>query len=98
MKADSPSLPWVTLANDVNRTTRQSNEIIVRRTLSMLFGTMSADEARTMVVEKPGAFASSIHNASVAMWFGGNPFWIAREAISPIMKKTSHNVDRLRRA
>jgi len=74
-----------------------SGEVVSKRTVSFLTGQLTASEAQLMICEKPFAFLQSAQNTSLAMLMGGNPFWIAQEAMEPFRQETAKNVTRLRK-
>lgn len=74
-----------------------ANEVILRRTLQMVTGTMSMAEANRMVAEKPVAFARAAQKAGQAAASGKNGAAIAAAAIKPVQRRAQSNVTRLRR-
>ena len=71
-----------------------ASEVILRRTMKMAQGGMSAGEAVGMVLEKATAFAAATEGAAVAAAGGGDALRIASAALKPIRAKTRSNVDR----
>ncbi len=71
-------------------------EVIVRRSMKMSSGAMTAGEAVGMVMEKATAFAAATEGAVIAAATGGDPLRIANAALRPIRAKTSSNVRKLR--
>ena len=74
-----------------------AGEVILRRSMRMSQGAMTAPEAVGMVMEKATAFAAATERAAVAAATGADPARIATAALKPIRAKTRSNVRKLRR-
>ena len=74
-----------------------ASEVILRRSMRMSQGAMTAPEAIGMVMEKATAFAAATERAAVAAATGADPAQIATAALRPIRAKTRSNVRKYRR-
>ncbi|WP_116132176.1 antifreeze protein [Tropicimonas sp. IMCC34043] len=88
---------WFKAALSYQRMMIAANEVILRRTLQMATGTMSAAEATRMLAEKPEAFAKGVQQAGLAALRGQSGPRIAAAAINPVRRKAQSNAARLRR-
>ncbi len=73
-----------------------ASEVIWRRSLQMMTGTMSLGEATRMVLEKPRAFVQAAQDAGGAAFGGGDPGAITRAAVAPLREEARSNARRLR--
>ena len=73
-----------------------AGEVILRRTMKMAQGGMTAGEAVGMVMEKATAFAAATEGAAMAAVTGRDAVGIASAALRPIRAKTRSNVRKLR--
>jgi hypothetical protein len=74
-----------------------AGEVILRRSLRMVQGSMTGPEAAGMVMEKVSTLATAAERAAIATARGANPLSIATAALQPIHSKTRSNVRKLRR-
>ena len=74
-----------------------AGEVIVRRSLLMAQGAMTAAEATRMVAEKHAAFADSAERAGRAMAGGATAAGIAEAALTPYGRRARANAKRLGR-
>lgn len=74
----------------------EAAEVIVRRSMKMAQGAMTATEALGMVMEKATAFVAATESAAVVAANGGDPIRIASAALEPIHAKARSNVRQLR--
>ncbi|MFO1209958.1 MAG: hypothetical protein U1E40_12170 [Amaricoccus sp.] len=74
-----------------------AGEVIVRRSIKISRGDMTAPEAVGMVMEKATAFATATERAAVAAATGADPARIATAALRPIRAKARSNVRKYRR-
>lgn len=88
---------WARLLLSYAQMSTTAGEVIVRRTMKMAQGSMTAAEALGMVMEKATAFAAATEGATSAAVNGGDPVRIARAALRPIHVKARSNVRELRR-
>jgi hypothetical protein len=87
---------WMSLTTAYTEMSVAAFEIIVRRSMRMAQGAMTAGEAMGMVMEKATAFAAATEGAAVAAAAGADPMHIASAALRPIGAKTRSNVRKLR--
>lgn len=87
---------WTDLWAMHTETTIASAEVIARRSLMMMTGSMSADEAMRMMTEKPAAFARSIEAGALALASGMTPEHAMLNAAEPVSLKARSNARRLR--
>ncbi|MEM8632064.1 MAG: hypothetical protein AAGF74_12570 [Pseudomonadota bacterium] len=71
-------------------------EVIWRRNMQMLFGTMSEKEALRMVMEKPVTFAVAGQKATQALMKGRGQAAATLAATKPLRAKAKSNARRLR--
>lgn len=88
---------WQSAAMAYNQMWLAAGEVIWRRGMQMMTGTMTHAEATRMIMEKPVAFARAARKAGIAASTGKDPATIARLAVSPLRSKASSNARRLRR-
>jgi hypothetical protein len=88
---------WMQFAISYRQMCMSASEVIVRRSLRMSQGNMSAPEALGMMMEKATAFVQASERAAVAAAGGADPLRIASAALHPIRAKTRSNVRKLRR-
>lgn len=88
---------WMKFATAYGEMTVAAAEVIMRRTMQMSQGTMTAPEAVGMVLEKATAFATATERAAVAAATGADFARIASAALRPIHVKARSNARRLRR-
>jgi hypothetical protein len=88
---------WMRLARAYQQMSMAAGEVILRRSMRMSRGAMSAPEAVGMVMEKATAFAAATERAAVAAATGADPARIAAAALRPIRAKARSNVRKLRR-
>ncbi|WP_118133257.1 hypothetical protein [Oceanicella sp. SM1341] len=74
-----------------------AGEVIMRRNMLMVSGTITSTEMSRMVTEKHETFVKSVNAAAGAALGGGSPARIVEAALAPVGRKTSANVKRLRR-
>lgn len=91
------SFGWLDVALSYNRMVLDSAEVVLRRSVDMASGRMSAEEAQRMVWEKPLAFADAAHRSAATAMFGGSPSWVAETAVTTIGDTAAGNAMRLRR-
>lgn len=91
------TMAWARFALAFAQMSMAASEVILRRTMKMAQGAMTAGEAVGMVMEKPTAFAAATERAAVAAASGGDAVRIASAALRPIRAKTHSNVRKLRR-
>lgn len=87
---------WTLLMTAYGQMSMAAFEVILRRTMRMAQGAMTAGEAVGMVMEKATAFAAATEGAAVAAAAGRDPLRIASAALRPIRAKTRSNVRKLR--
>ncbi len=87
---------WTSFAIAYAQMSVAASEVILRRSMKMAQGGMSAGEAMGMVMEKATAFAAATEGAAVAAAAGGDPARIASAALLPLTVKTRSNVRKLR--
>jgi hypothetical protein len=73
-----------------------AGEVIFRRSLMMVSGSMSAPDAMNMVVEKATTFAEAAGEAIAATVKGEDPVGVATAALEPYGTRTAANVRELR--
>jgi hypothetical protein len=73
-----------------------AGEVIFRRSLMMVSGSMSAPDAMNMVVEKATTFAAAAGEAIAATVKGEDPVGVATAALEPYGTRTAANVRELR--
>jgi hypothetical protein len=88
---------WVKLAMEYSQMSMAAGEIIMRRSMKMSQGAMTAPEMMGMVMEKATAFATSTERAAVAAAKGGDAASVAHAALRPYRAKTTSNVRKYRR-
>lgn len=88
---------WAKFALSYAQMSMAANEVILRRTMRMAQGAMTAGEAVGMVMEKATAFVAATEGAAVAAATGGDAIRIASAALRPIRAKTRSNARKLRR-
>jgi hypothetical protein len=88
---------WLRFTTHYNQMSMAAWEVIMRRTMLISQGTMSAPEAMGMVLEKATAFVAAGEKAAIAAARGGDATKIASAALSPIRAKARANARRLRR-
>ena len=88
---------WIKYLLAVQEMSLAAGEVILRRSMRMSQGRMTAPEAVGMVMEKATAFTAAAERAAVAAATGGNPARIASAALRPIRAKTRSNVRKYRR-
>jgi hypothetical protein len=87
---------WMRFATHYSQMNMAAFEVIMRRTILMSQGAMSAPEAVGMVLEKATAFVAAGEKAAMAAARGGDATKIAAAALRPIRAKTRANARRLR--
>jgi hypothetical protein len=87
---------WENALTEYGEAMMTANEVIWRRSLALVTGTLPPSEAVLMVLEKPAAFALAAHNAGEAATHGGDFGTIASAAIAPLHVKADTNARRLR--
>jgi hypothetical protein len=88
---------WMKFALAYTQMATAAGEVILRRSMQMANGKMSAPEAVGMVMEKATAFVAATELAAVAAATGGDAAKIAHAALKPIRAKARSNARRLRR-
>jgi len=88
---------WMRYTIAYSQMSAAAAEVIMRRTIMMSQGAMSAPEAVGMVMEKASAFTVAAEKAAVATARGSDPLKVASAALRPIRSKTRANVRKLRR-
>jgi hypothetical protein len=88
---------WSGFAFSYTQMCMAAGEVILRRSLLLSRGAMSAPEALGMVMEKATAFAEASERAAVAAAGGADPASIATAALRPIRARARSNVRKLRR-
>jgi hypothetical protein len=88
---------WMRFATAYQQMALAAGEVIMRRSMRISRGDMSAPEAVGMVMEKATAFAAATERAAVAAATGADPAKIASAALKPIRAKTRSNARKLRR-
>jgi hypothetical protein len=73
-----------------------AGEVILRRSLMMASGSMSAPAALSMVVEKATTFAEAAGEATTALMKGEDSVGVAAAALEPYGMRTAANVRELR--
>lgn len=91
------TLAWQRAALAQTRMMMQANEVIWRRSIQMALGTMTAQEATRMVLEKPAAFMAAMERAATAAAGSRGHAEATLAALRPIGARTGANVRRLRR-
>ena len=97
MSARPNPAEWIDLSFATYALAMGAGETILRRSLLMGQGAMTALEATSMVMEKPAAFAVAWQNAALATVRGRPPVAVMTEFLKPITKAASSNAKRLRR-
>jgi hypothetical protein len=87
---------WTKFAIAYTQMSVAASEVVLRRTLKMAQGGMTAGEAVGMVMEKATAFVAATEGAAVAAAAGGDALGIASAALRPIRAKTRSNARKLR--
>ena len=87
---------WMRFALSYGQMNLAAAEVIMRRSMKMSLGRMSAPEAAGMVLEKATAFAKASENAAVAAFRGADPARIATAALRPIHAKSRSNARKYR--
>ena len=87
---------WTSFAIAYTQMSVAASEVILRRSMKMAQGGMSASEAVGMVMEKATAFVAATEGAAIAAATGGDAARIASAALRPITAKTRSNVRLLR--
>ena len=97
-------VPWLDATNASMRFTIAYSqmcfaaaEVMMRRTLMVSRGAMTAPEAVGMTLEKASAFTLAAEKAAVAAAGGADPLKVASAALRPIRSRTRSNARRLRR-
>ncbi len=88
---------WMKYAIAYSQMSMAAGEVIMRRSLRMSQGAMTAPEALGMVMEKATAFTAAAERAAVAAASGGDAAKIAHAALKPIRAKTRSNARKYRR-
>jgi hypothetical protein len=88
---------WISYAIAFQQMSLAASEVILRRSMMMMQGRMTAPEAVGMVMEKATAFAVATERAAVAAATGADPAGIASAALRPIRAKTRSNARKYRR-
>ena len=88
---------WMKYAVAYSQMSIAASEVILRRSIRMSQGAMTAPEVIGMVLEKATAFATATERAAVAAATGADPAKIATAALLPIRAKTCSNVRKYRR-
>jgi hypothetical protein len=88
---------WVRLAQAGAAVQMAAGEVILRRTMMMAGGAMTAQEAAGMVMEKQSAMALSAERAISAAVRGADPVAVATAALGPYRSRAAANARRLRR-
>jgi hypothetical protein len=88
---------WMMFGFAFTRMSLAASEVIVRRSIRMSHGAMTAPEVVGMVLEKATAFAAATEQAAVAAATGADPAGIASAALGPFGAKTRSNVRKYRR-
>ncbi|TQM94704.1 MAG: hypothetical protein EA338_03440 [Roseinatronobacter sp.] len=76
--------------------TMAAGEVFLRRSMMFAHGSVSMNEAVSMVVEKATAFAESNTAASTALATGKDPVEVAHAALAPYGTRTAANIRDLR--
>ena len=87
---------WQKAAIEEQEMLLAASEVIWHRSWQMLTGTMSANEATRMVLEKPVAFARAAQQIGEAVVGGEDPGAITRAAVQPLRREARSNARRLR--
>ena len=87
---------WSRLTTAYARMSMSAGEVVMRRSMMMAQGALSAPEATRMMLEKPSAFAASAEKAMMAAARGANPAGVAAAALRPIGARARANAKRLR--
>ena len=88
---------WARLNTSYAKMSMSAGEVILRRSIMMAQGAMSAPEATKMLLEKPAAFAVAAEKAITAAARGAHPTSVAEAALRPIGARTRANARRLRK-
>ena len=88
---------WIKYAIAFQEMSMAAGEVILRRSMKMSQGRMTAPEAIGMVMEKATAFAAATELAAVAAATGADPARIASAALKPIRARTRSNARKYRR-
>ena len=88
---------WTRLNAAYAKMSMSAGEVIMRRSIMMAQGAMSAPEAAKMLLEKPVAFAAAAEKAMTAAARGAHPTSIAEAALRPIGARARANARRLRK-
>jgi hypothetical protein len=88
---------WMRLATAWTQMSLAASEVILRRSIRMSQGAMTAPEAVGMVMEKATAFTAAAEGAAVAAATGRDAVAIASAALKPIRAAARSNVRRYRR-
>jgi hypothetical protein len=88
---------WMRLAIACTQMSLAASEVIVRRSIRISQGAMTASEAVGMVLEKATAFTAAAEGAAVAAAAGRDAVAIASAALRPIQARARSNVRKYRR-
>ena len=88
---------WMKYAIAYTQMSIAASEVILRRSVRMSQGAMTAPEVIGMVLEKATASRTATERAAVAAATGADPAKIATAALLPIRAKTRSNVRKYRR-
>ena len=94
--AKNAASAWMRFAMSYGQMNMAAAEVIMRRSMKISQGRMSAPEAVGMVLEKATAFTKASENAAVAAFRGADPARIATAALRPIRAKTRSNARKYR--
>ncbi|MAS41613.1 MAG: hypothetical protein CML43_00405 [Rhodobacteraceae bacterium] len=97
-KADplGPWRIWTDLWTQQTETAVASAEVIARRSMMMMTGSMTTEEAMRMVTEKHTAFSRGIEAAALALASGATPEHALYDATKPVAVRVRSNARRLR--
>lgn len=96
-KYDQLAGAWMKFAVAYSQMAVASGEVIMRRSMKISRGAMTAPEAVGMVLEKATAFAKATEGAAMAVAQGSDPAKIATAALRPIHAKARSNARKYRR-
>lgn len=87
---------WTDLWAQQTETAMASAEVIARRSMMLMTGSMTTDEAIRMVMEKPTAFARGLEAGAIALASGATPEHAFYDAAEPVAVRARNNARRLR--
>ncbi len=94
--ATNAASAWLRFALSYGRMNVAAAEVIMRRSMKISQGRMSAPEAVGMFFEKTTAFSRATERAATAAMRGADPAGIASAALRPISAKTRSNARKYR--